>query len=199
MLLVAAGPGLAADHDWSGSYAGISIGYAADGRDRVSVNPPGTIVGTLITQGPLVAVSLGQNWQNGRTLWGIEAELMGGGIGSDVSDGTIRAATNQDYSAGLRLRLGFLQEESLFYIAGGVELARFGYSVTGGGAAIDTKFSTQGYTIGAGWEQELTDDWSVRAEYRYSTFDSKVLTDGTVTTKATPVYHSVRLGLTTRF
>ena len=58
----------------------------------------------------------------------------------------------------------------LLYATGGAEFADFENSVTGFPGFDQNSTTRTGWTIGGGIEYAVTNNWSIRAEYRYSDF-----------------------------
>jgi len=90
------------------------------------------------------------------------------------------AGQSVDYFGTIRARLGYAFDRFLPYITGGLAYGKFGYSETFRSTYVDwvgipwdgsyssSKSTTKwGWTIGAGAEYALTDNWSIRAEYLY--------------------------------
>jgi outer membrane immunogenic protein len=104
----------------------------------------------------------GYNWQMGAFVLGAEGDLEGASVWS----GSLRGS--------LRGRLGFAADRVLFYGTGGLAFGgRNGSSTYGawgynyGGATSSTRL---GWTVGAGVEYLITQNWSAGLEYRYSNF-----------------------------
>lgn len=195
-------PAPARSHDWTGAYAGLGLGYAFGGHDRVALNPspPGPgVIGTLVNSGALGGVQAGMNWQRGDMVYGIEGDVTAGAISSGFTAGVDSASMDIRAAVSLRARAGIARDTNLFYVTGGVAAAHVGYTAVGGGANIASDFIQGGYALGAGWERALQNGWSVRGEYIYSNYGSRDLTDAGLTTRATPDYHAVRVGLNRRF
>ena len=185
--------------DWHGFYVGAQTGHSWAGRDRVGLNPSGPSVGELRQSGPVAGFQAGYKWQDRGTVLGLEAEIFGAGVRDTVSGSGVLASTSMKSGAGLRLRLAQARPGFLPYIAGGVSVAQFDYSVTGGGAAIDQTFTTPGFSIAVGVERALPNHRSWWLEYRYTEYDGQVLTGPSYSTKATPVEQALRFGINLRF
>lgn len=185
----------------TGPYAGLSFGYAGAGDDRVGLNPPGLVVGTLDNSGPVGGVLLGLGGEGRGLSYGIEIEAQLADVADRVGAGGVTARTRMTATAGLRARLGLAWDAGTVYVTGGPSWGRFDYSVTGGGFGLDRSFTRTGYSLGLGWQRPVSDRLSLRAEYLYSNFGTATLSDpvsGAVT-RATPVNHRLGLALIARF
>lgn len=143
----------------------------------VSPNPNGFIGGGQV----------GFNRQfSSNLVLGIEADISGAGInGTAAATGNNGLALittgNQkiDLFGTVRGRLGYAWDRSLFYVTGGfafgnVKLATSVFASAGGGCngtnfcqSASTTATNTGFTFGAGWEQALLNNWSLKAEYLY--------------------------------
>jgi outer membrane immunogenic protein len=141
---------------------------------------------------------IGYNWQFNQFVVGLEGDIAGdfgngkssiglpgtvgpiGGVNAPSAD-SIKAQS--DFDASIRGRLGFLATPStLLYATGGVAFLDLKYSANCPGVgnswcnAPDNASSSNvrvGWTIGAGIEQRLGGNWSIRGEYRYSDFGTR--------------------------
>ena len=165
---------------WAGFYVGGQAGYAF-GEDH-AVNP---------TNGPSGRVShpdgfiggghVGYNFA-GIPALGISAFGTGGlilGLEGDADGSTyhdtygVNAVTTMrsDVQGSARARIGFAYDRVLFYATGGAAFATFHDDFHNPALATFAR-SRVGYTVGGGVEYGITNNWSVRAEYRYSDFGS---------------------------
>jgi len=84
-----------------------------------------------------------------------------------------------DWMATITGRLGYAVTNNLFYVKGGYAGVNNRLSVvdvlppaTGSGSQTQTQWHN-GWTVGAGWEYGITQNWIVGLEYDYATFESK--------------------------
>lgn len=162
---------------WSGLYAGALIGYdrsqstyrgLAALAPYVPLNPSGTV--------PWVYA--GYNFQFGRTVLGIEGDIVlsnirGGGslidrLGKVHSDFQVTSKLDNAWS--VRGRLGFAFGNFLPYVTAGVAGADYSHTVhfSGQQRVFDGTFAS--WTAGAGLEYALTDHVIFRTEYRYTPY-----------------------------
>jgi outer membrane immunogenic protein len=127
----------------------------------------------------------GFNWQNGRFVGGVEGDISWTGLNQAIITSKTLSAPlagvmvhgdgmKQDWLATLRARAGFtLAPQFLLYATGGLAFGHVqaasavGFTATPdlyAGSYDDTRF---GWTVGAGGEWMITQNWSVKAEYLY--------------------------------
>ncbi len=145
---------------WTGIYIGGQVGYefgraypATTGFNFPAYSPDGVVGGGHV----------GYNYQFGQFVAGVEGDVNGSsyrgnnGIGAskDPIDGSVRG------------RLGYAWDRALIYATGGVAFGDFNHSNVFG----DSNWAGQvGWTAGGGVEYAIDNNWSVRAEYRYTDF-----------------------------
>jgi outer membrane immunogenic protein len=182
---------------WTGFYIGGQVGYGF-GRDNTSTSLGGVTFASAgtNTSGIIGGGHVGYNFST-QSLPIFGGVLGTGGVigiegdvdGSDARrTGLIPAAfglnpgatatVRNEIQGSIRGRLGFAVDRALFYATGGAAFAEFKHSITNPGGfpffgGTDSFSSTRvGYTVGGGVEYAVTDNWSLRAEYRYSDFGS---------------------------
>lgn len=199
---------------WQGAYIGGTIGYAFEGKDRVGLSdtPNSTVytIDTLKLSGAQVGLRLGYRWQNNNWVFGPELGYEGGSIKDDFRDVLGYSAQSKIKNVvALRFKTGYLvqPDTQVYGIVGAARAKIDNYYVEGTGAlgagvsssSIRESFNRSGYIVGLGAEKQLNDSWSVTGEYEYANFGKRLLDDGSVHTRATPKYHSVKLGVNYRF
>ena len=144
--------------------------------DRDAVLP--LVNGGSSRTGATGGVAVGYNWQMNSLLLGVDADVSAlDGKDSTTSFVTaispyrVDTSSGIDWTATLRGRLGVAFDRSLIYVTGGLALGEVKYSQSitqlnfpyvETGAASATKV---GWTLGAGFEQALDDEWSLRLQY----------------------------------
>lgn len=124
---------------WQGLYGGVHFGYGEDWR----------------TDGILGGGQLGYNWQAGRLVYGLEADVS-------VTD----MAT--DWLGSVRGRAGFLLDDRLL-----------AYGTAGVGFADVFDDTETGFVYGLGLEAQVTDRMTARIEYLgYEDIDADVIRAG---------------------
>jgi outer membrane immunogenic protein len=195
---------------WTGFYLGGQIGYAW-GRDSLSVTNP--VLGTFITSsygpdGVIGGAHVGYNLQLNTLVAGVEGDVEGTDYSTSAAIGGVTFGTKIPVQGSVRLRLGLALDRALLYVTGGAAFAGFDntYQTIFG---FDTISKTRtGWTVGGGIEYAVTDNWTIRAEYRYADYgkfsDYPVnsfpfpLLPGTFVQNA-ETQHSVRAGFSYKF
>ena len=191
---------------WTGAYIGGQIGYAwASGANRFNGVDPysGVAFVSSVGQTPSGAIggaNLGYNYQINHWVIGVEGSVDGTSLsntgGLAFPDGTILAVhSSTDVQGSIRGRVGIAWDRALIFATGGVAFGGFNtrYNYDGFGAAVGAAhlapfFASSnlsdthvGWTVGGGVQYAITNDWSVRADYRYTDWGSinEVLFGGT--------------------
>lgn len=167
---------------WTGVYVGLSGGYAFDTGKSSLTGSPG-LLATGLTPGPartqgdgfVLGGTIGYNQQFGMFVAGLEADLSYVDLGrtATASIGGLTTTFSQDatYLGTVRGRLGVAFDRVLVYATGGLaygdqnastNLAGLGGVWAGGKDSV--RF---GYTVGAGLEYAVTNNWSAKVEYLY--------------------------------
>ena len=191
--------------DWTGFYIGLQAGYGWSQVDTrfdngaPSVSPDG--------DGFLGGAHVGYLYQWDSFVLGAEADIEFSDInGSDSSLAGATAASRSDinWMASLRLRAGFAWDRVLVYATGGLAYADFdGSGGPAGGPLQSYSDEVWGWTLGGGLDYGITENWRMRAEYRYTDFEDASgglapLYAG-VTASTDVDLHAVRLGVSYRF
>jgi len=180
---------------WTGIYLGGQVGYAwgqthnhfvssfpgfgVFSDDSFGQNPNGVIGGAHV----------GYNYQINQWVLGLEGSVDGTSMKKTVlfAPGAflapvgffgsgLTATTRADIQGSIRGRIGVAWDRALIYGTGGVAFGGFNTSYTffspffalGGTSSFST--TRVGWTVGGGIEYAVTNNWSVRAEYRYTDF-----------------------------
>ncbi len=192
VILGASGAALAADpaaelpvastYNWSGAYAGLHTGYSwGDGDGAYLVGGTRIETANLNADGFLLGGQVGYNWQFGSIVAGIEGDLAFSNADGDDNifsfpGGVAPVATTHseiDYLGSITGRLGYAVDRALFYAKGGVGFTRLSISDTDTGSTVVNavgKESIAGWTLGAGVEYALNDNWTVKGEYQFYRF-----------------------------
>jgi outer membrane immunogenic protein len=125
-------------------------------------------------QGVIGGAHIGYNLQINQWVAGVEGTVDGTSINKTVFDpflGGINVGTKAPIQGSIRARAGVAWDRALIYVTGGAAFTNItnDYSIVGIPSESISK-TRSGWTVGAGMEYAVTNNWSVRAEYRYSDF-----------------------------
>jgi outer membrane immunogenic protein len=158
-------------YNWTGFYVGVNAGYAGGdtsyGLDAAALGGLG--VGKLKSNGFIGGAQIGYNWQAGQFLYGLEADIQGADVDSNVSlgvgaPGGGSLGTKLDYFGTVRGRIGLSPwERTVVYATGGLA---YGQTSTSFFLPLGEK-TKLGWTVGAGFEYMLAQNWSFKTEYLY--------------------------------
>jgi outer membrane immunogenic protein len=190
-IAISAGTALAADPTeetytpvflWSGPYVGVQAGYVVGGDAYFAYEGGSpTYDYDLTPTGFYGGIHAGWNHQYDNNLvLGIEGDVNWANItasGDPLNDPTYDSRTVLDWTGAARLRVGWAMDRFLPYIAGGIAGATFrfqendtaGFYSSGNGVLV-------GWTLGVGAEYALNDRWTIRGEYRYTDYLSRLFT-----------------------
>ncbi|ACK49860.1 porin [Methylocella silvestris BL2] len=170
---------------WTGVYIGGQIGYAWGNGSANFGDANGNFVNFGNSgNGVIGGAHVGYNLQLNQFVVGLEGSVDGTSLSKTYS-GTafvpgfgvagINLHTSADIQGSIRGRVGYAWDRVLVYATGGVAFA-------GVKASLSTPFSYDsssttkvGWTVGGGLEYAVTNNWSIRAEYRYSNFGNATL------------------------
>jgi outer membrane immunogenic protein len=172
-------------YNWSGFYVGGYLGASlrqARFTDIDGYNFTGESWNANRTSF-LAGVTLGYNWQlTPNLLVGLEGELgyLGGARRAQPGSPLDTFGRVGDSAYGLiTARLGLTADRALFYVKGGLALGGGSLGVVdacntgacGPGLLSGSRSSSVGWTIGAGVEYAVAQNWTVKGEYNYVRFN----------------------------
>ena len=183
--------------------------------------------------GAVFGGQIGYNWQAGNWVIGVEGDFSGVGMsglhsqpvqhnqalfGPIPPGGTSFMRQDINWLASARARLGYTWGPSLLYVTGGAAWADVEYRADANPTGIFTDCcafpasfgnTRSGWTVGGGFEQMITGNWTVRGEYLYYSFDGAAVTvpmTGAAPFPASATYtfadlnlHVVRVGVNYKF
>jgi outer membrane immunogenic protein len=171
---------------WTGLYVGLQIGYAwdYDPTTLIAQNPATLAVfNSSVTSDPngvIGGAHLGYNLQIGQLVAGLEGTVDGTTISGTTGNALVGAVqTKEQVQGSIRLRLGYALDRVLLYATGGAAFTGINNTYFAGSALIagfpgafqeEISRTRSGWTVGGGIEYAITNNWSIRAEYRYSDF-----------------------------
>ncbi|SPF75693.1 hypothetical protein ALP8811_00686 [Aliiroseovarius pelagivivens] len=194
---------------WHGAYIGGTIGHHFSGGDQVGIDPTSGSsfdVGDFDISGWTGSLRAGYRWQFSSFVIGGELAVEGGPVEDAFRNGDVRGSTKLNHALSFRVKAGSVWRvwDSFVYGTVGVTRAEFDYNVTSNNPirplAIDETYSTNGYILGLGFERPISDRWTLTGEYEYTNFGTDKLTGGNGnSTLATPLFHTVKLGVNYNF
>ena len=194
---------------WSGVYLGGQIGYRF-GTSSSNLFPTGTGpgfgvgLGNYSPGGVVGGAHVGYNYQIGMIVAGLEGDIEGSSYNGSQGIPGAALKTTSNFDSSIRGRLGFAFDRALIYSTGGVAFAQFRNQFFAGGLADDQTTWRAGWTLGAGLEYAITNNWSVRAEYRYTDYGRYTDLLGVTTAGASSIRkhdtdNSIRAGFSYKF
>jgi outer membrane immunogenic protein len=166
---------------WTGIYVGGQIGYAW-GKSNTNL---GDAYGDYVSfstnnSGVIGGAHVGYNLQLSQFVVGLEGDVDGSSLSKTVSSSPyisgygLIVPTSISGSLGvqgsIRGRIGYAWDRVLLYATGGVAFGGFNGSISTPYGYDSTSTTRVGWTVGGGLEYAVTNNWSVRAEYRYAQF-----------------------------
>jgi len=169
-------------YDWSGVYAGIVGGYGWGDSNHTTNGS-----GLFSAEGYLLGGTIGYNLQAGNIVYGVEADV----VWSDFAGTSAGFATDYDYEATLRGRVGYAFDAILPYVTGGLALV----DVNGSGPGYAVSETQVGLAAGAGVEVGVTENVSVKAEYLWTGFNGDHVIGNDSAVRLESGSHAVRTGV----
>ena len=171
---------------WAGLYVGANVGYVALDSKSHDVNGWSDLVSSTKTKahGAIGGAQIGYNFQTGAFVYGVETDIAFASAKkstgfTDIGPGHIDAEMfrNELTALGtLRARAGVAFDRTLLYVTGGLAYgkvknswaASWSYSPTETYNIVAQSDKWRfGWTVGAGVEQALSNNWTVKLEGLY--------------------------------
>jgi outer membrane immunogenic protein len=183
----------AAAYNWAGFYIGGHIGGGWSKTNLTNTQSDGAIAWPDLDIGQSIGLKqsgivgggqIGYNFQNGNWVYGVELSGSGANIngGGAPPPGAPFSAGDDNFESKIRAlllvtgRLGYAWDRTLLYAKGGYAGASIRTSVadstcplgppTSCGSGSDTSWRS-GFTVGAGLEYAVANNWIVGVEYDY--------------------------------
>jgi outer membrane immunogenic protein len=203
-------------YSWTGCYIGGHVGYAW-GKKRVDFTPnPFGLDFDHDIDGFVAGGQIGCNlWQNDRWVFGIEGQVSWADLDGEVARNPAVTAgpagfrTEADVIGSLAARLGYAfgaTGQTLVFVKGGAAFIHERFFALWNPATADQQSDKDlrwGWMVGAGIEQALGNNWSIKAEYNYSHFGTRDVDvcglPGCDTFSIRQHVHLVKVGLNWRF
>ncbi len=198
----AAGFPTSEEANWSGLYIGALIGGTSVVHE-VSSPVGGINFDGIGGEGVLGGAMIGANWQiSPEFVLGLQID---GNFNSDLTEasvvgGLFNADLTNEYQVAFSGRAGILvQPETLAYVLGGYSLGEF--ELRAGGALVPGGFkisrAVDGFHVGGGLETMINEDWTLRAEYRFTQYSKESFAGGLVNVE--PSMHAGQIGVAYNF
>jgi outer membrane immunogenic protein len=201
-------------YSWTGCYVGGHVGYAW-GRKKVYETDGFEIADyNHDIDGFIAGGQLGCNfWQNDRWVLGIEGQASWADVDGDASIPPLTVQpigfrTEADIMGSIAARLGYAfgaTGQTLFFVKGGAAFIheKFVWLWNIAPNWESEEKLRWGWMVGAGFEQALGSNWSMKIEYNYNNFgkkDTDVCFNGVCDTFQLKQHvHLVKVGLNYRF
>ena len=180
-----------ASGDWTGAYAGVNAGGGFGTFRHPAV---GNVSYDETAGGFLGGVQAGYNWQSGRAVYGVEADIQGSAVEGAYTQFNL-ANTKVDWFGTLRARAGYAPvDRMLLYGTAGLAYGKVRTDIANG--ILGSSRTKAGWTIGAGAEYALDANWTFKTEYLYADLGRSTIAPGYENDVA---FHTVRVGLNYRF
>ena len=151
-------PVVAPVFSWTGFYIGLN-GGGGFGRSAWDST------GSFNTSGGLVGGTIGYNYQIGQAVVGLEGDVDWANINGTTNNLCgLGCKTKDSWLSTVRGRLGYAADRFMPYITGGAAFGDIKASTPGFAGASTTN---AGWTLGAGLEFAVAQNWSLKAEYLY--------------------------------
>ena len=186
-------PVMAPAFSWTGFYVGLN-GGGGFGRSAWDST------GSFNTSGGVIGGTVGYNYQIGQAVVGFEGDIDWANIRGTTNNACgLGCKTSDSWLSTVRGRLGYAADRFMPYITGGLALGDVKASTPGfAGASSDRA----GWTLGAGLEFAVAQNWSLKAEYLYvdlGKFNCGIACGAAVTDNVSFTTNLVRAGVNYHF
>jgi len=194
----------AASYDWSGIYLGVDggfKGFSLDFAPNDQAEAAGFGRAKATAKGGFVGGYIGYNYQIDNWVIGAEGDAQFH-FGKADTDEILReyAAVGEAKGFGsLRARLGYAVDRFMPYVTGGVALEHLKLSTKDGDKLKEDSKTRLGYTLGAGVDYAITDNWIGKVEYQFMDFGKKSYDLNIGSADLSSQSHTVRIGLSYKF
>ena len=151
-------PVMAPMFSWTGFYIGLN-GGGGFGRSTWDSR------GSFNTSGGVIGGTVGYNYQVGQAVVGVEGDIDWANIRGTTNNAcALGCKTSDSWLSTVRGRLGYAADRFMPYITGGVAFGDVKATTPGFVGASNDR---AGWTLGAGLEYAVAQNWSLKAEYLY--------------------------------
>lgn len=181
LAVLAANPAVAASpppiFNWTGCYIGLNAGGGTMNDSFTGTSNSGA--------GAVAGGQVGCNYQNGNWVFGVEGEGYWSGIKNSLSENgpfsSFGESTRNKYDFSIAGRLGATFDRTMVYGKAGWVWGQFEFSEMNsfGSPTTTDSFSKSGglngLLLGIGVEHALTRNWTVKLEYNYLNYGTRML------------------------
>lgn len=178
---------------WTGFYLGAGLGYGFG--DTAVAGASGAF--DIDNSGAIGTLFAGYNFQFGRGVFGLEADIGAGSLGGSAIGAQGSLSHELNTLGSVRGRAGLLMTPALL-LYGTVGFAWADFDVKLSSAAPRAETFT-GYQVGFGGEMAIAPAWTLRLEYLYTDLGSASVTSGGIANQFDPDFHTVRAGIAFKF
>ena len=195
---------------WTGFYVGGQVGYEF-GRSTglASIGGVPLSAGSASPKGIVGGAHVGYNFSTqsrgfgnfggGGLVFGVEGDVDGSNYKSNYLLGAVNDSTRQNIQGSARGRIGYAFDRVLVYGTGGVAFGDLSNQYTLGVLNYSQPHTRVGYTVGGGLEYAISNNWSLRGEYRYTNFGTFNDTVGGVNVRHHETDNRVQAGFSYKF
>ena len=200
---------------WTGFYIGANFGFGGGDTEVTRFSALSALGGAsldLNSSGFFAGGQLGYNYQlANNVVVGLETDLQWSDIEAKYNENWIggdSASVKLDYFGTIRARLGYAYDRFLPYITGGAAYGKAKFESNSWGLP-DTSTTRWGWTIGAGAEYAITNNWTFKAEYLYVDLGESAVNNSNIWNSAVnllinPIehdnkYHTIKAGVNYKF
>src|SRR5664279_851178 len=176
-------------YNWTGIYVGLNGGYGWGSQDPLNLITNRFDGSSVSFNGGVFGGTAGAQIQSGHVVIGFEADIDWSGMkgsatfipsvgGVPLPAGAISATSNIDWEATARVRVGYAQQNWLYYATGGLAVLGTKAAFTpalgftcGSYTLVNCSGTSKqiGAALGAGVEYGITQSVSAKLEYLYIT------------------------------
>lgn len=164
----------------------------------------------ITASGFVGGVQAGYNWQfDNNVIAGVEADFQGSNLKGEAklraNDFDIKAGTKVNWYGTLRARLGYTPvDRFMVYATGGYAYGKVNSYIDIDGKDASKSNTKSGWTVGAGAEYAITNNWTLKTEYLYTDLGKTKLINynddiGGVKLDTKVNFHTVRAGINYKF
>ena len=170
---------------WTGFYVGGQVGYGFGNSHSYAFAPGlgGLAASSANSNGVIGGAHVGYNYAvpsvpffggvgGAQLVVGVEGDVDGSSAKPTYGLGGLNVTTSDNIQGSVRGRVGIAVDRVLFYATGGAAIGGLTNTYVNpfNGLTDSLNHTRVGYTVGGGVEYAITNNWSIRAEYRRTDF-----------------------------